>query len=30
MKREDLIAPLHYNLVSEIERYTKDEEKIAC
>ena len=29
MKREDLIAPLQYNLVSEIERFTKDEGKIA-
>ena len=29
MNREDLIAPLQYNLVSEIEKYTKDEAKIA-
>jgi acetyl-CoA synthetase len=29
MKREDLIAPLQYNLVSEIERYANQEGKIA-
>ena len=29
MKREDLIAPLQYNLVSEMERYAKQEGKIA-
>lgn len=29
MKREDLIAPLQYNLVSEIERYATQEGKIA-
>ena len=29
MNREDLIAPLQYNLVMEIEKYTKDESKIA-
>ena len=27
MNREDLIAPLQYNLVMEIEKYTKDESK---
>ncbi|WP_071393828.1 acyl-CoA synthetase MbcS [Bacillus tuaregi] len=29
MKREDLIAPLQYNLVSEMERYANDKGKIA-
>ncbi|MCQ6274400.1 acyl--CoA ligase [Bacillus sp. V3B] len=29
MKREDLIAPLQYNLVSEMERFAKQKEKIA-
>ena len=29
MKREDLIAPLQYNLVSEIERYASQEGKVA-
>ena len=29
MKREDLIAPQKYNLVSEVERYAKDAQKIA-
>ena len=29
MNREDLIAPLQYNLVMEIEKYTKDESKVA-
>lgn len=29
MKREDLIAPEQYNLVSEVERYASDEKKIA-
>ena len=29
MKREDLFAPLQYNLVSEMERYAKDQEKVA-
>ncbi|WP_338472081.1 acyl--CoA ligase [Niallia sp. XMNu-256] len=29
MKREDLIAPLQYNLVMEIEKYAKDDKKIA-
>src|SRR5690242_8889279 len=29
MNREDLIAPLRYNLVSEIQRFTNDKEKIA-
>lgn len=29
MKREDLLAPEHYNLVSEMERYAKDPEKVA-
>ena len=29
MNREDLLAPLQYNLVMEIEKYTKDESKIA-
>ena len=28
MKREDLIAPLQYNLVSEIERYASKKEKL--
>ena len=28
MNREDLIAPLQYNLVMEIEKYTKDESKL--
>ncbi|MGG0789091.1 MULTISPECIES: acyl--CoA ligase [Bacillaceae] len=29
MKREDLLAPEHYNLVSEMERFAKDPEKVA-
>ena len=29
MKREDLIAPEKYNLVSEVERFAKDAQKIA-
>jgi len=29
MKREDLIAPLQYNLVSEMERFAKQKDKIA-
>ncbi|HJV31464.1 MAG TPA: acyl--CoA ligase [Bacillales bacterium] len=29
MKREDLIAPLEYNLVSEVERFAKDPNKMA-
>ncbi|MDM5312949.1 acyl-CoA synthetase MbcS [Peribacillus frigoritolerans] len=29
MKREDLLAPEHYNLVSEMERYAKDPGKVA-
>ena len=29
MNREDLIAPLQYNLVFEMERFTKDQEKVA-
>lgn len=29
MKREDLIAPEKYNLVSEVEKYAKDEMKMA-
>ncbi len=29
MKREDLIAPEKYNLVSEMERYAKDKDKLA-
>ena len=29
MNREDLIAPLRYNLVSEIERFTKEKGKVA-
>ncbi|RFU66195.1 acyl--CoA ligase [Bacillus sp. V59.32b] len=29
MKREDLVAPTDYNLVSEIERFAKDQEKLA-
>ena len=29
MKREDLIAPLQYNLVSEIERYANQKGKVA-
>ena len=29
MKREDLLAPQQYNLVSEMEKYAKDPEKIA-
>ena len=29
MRREDLIAPLQYNLVSEIEKFAKQDEKIA-
>ncbi|MCH1627586.1 acyl-CoA synthetase MbcS [Ferdinandcohnia quinoae] len=29
MKREDLIAPLHYNLVQEVEDFTTDQSKIA-
>ena len=29
MKREDLLAPEQYNLVSEMENYAKDPEKVA-
>ncbi|WHY55443.1 acyl-CoA synthetase MbcS [Peribacillus simplex] len=29
MKREDLLAPEHYNLVSEMERFAKDPKKVA-
>ena len=29
MNKQDLIAPDHYNLVSEFEKYSKDEEKLA-
>ena len=29
MNREDLIAPLRYNLVSEIERFTNEKGKVA-
>ena len=29
MKREELLAPPSYNLVSEIEKYTDDKEKLA-
>jgi len=29
MKREDLIAPQHYNLVSEVERYANDPNHMA-
>jgi acetyl-CoA synthetase len=29
MKREDLIAPLHYNLVSEVEHFANDPKKVA-
>ena len=29
MKREDLLAPEHYNLVSEMERFAKDPGKVA-
>ena len=29
MKREELLAPPSYNLVSEIEKYTGDKEKLA-
>ncbi|CAH0126797.1 Acetyl-coenzyme A synthetase [Peribacillus sp. Bi96] len=29
MKREDLLAPEHYNLVSEMERFAKNPEKVA-
>ncbi len=29
MKREDLIAPLQYNLVMEIEKYAKDDKRVA-
>lgn len=29
MKREELIAPDHYNLVSEVEKFAKDQNKIA-
>ncbi|CAH0346863.1 acyl--CoA ligase [Bacillus sp. CECT 9360] len=29
MKREDLVAPTDYNLVSEIERFARDQEKLA-
>ncbi|MCA1032355.1 acyl--CoA ligase [Bacillus timonensis] len=29
MKREELIAPQHYNLIQEVERFTKDHNKVA-
>ena len=29
MNKQDLIAPEQYNLVSEFEKYSKDEEKLA-
>ena len=29
MNKQDLIAPTHYNLVTEFEKYSKDEEKLA-
>lgn len=29
MKREELIAPEKYNLISEVERYTKDSKQVA-
>ena len=29
MNKQDLIAPAHYNLVSEFEKYSSDEEKLA-
>ena len=29
MKREDLIAPSQYNLVMEIEKYAKDDKRVA-
>lgn len=29
MNKQDLIAPTHYNLVTEFEKYAVDEEKLA-